>query len=95
MQCTVARGRSVKKAVLSGQILKGIEILVVAVDAVQGPQKALPFFYKKIVQMGFVKAEVPQVNDAGDCMAEHVFGIGNLLVDGAVVAMGIAGYQNH
>ncbi len=28
-------------------------------------------------------------------MAEHVFGIVKLLVDGVVVAMGIADYQNH
>ncbi len=55
-----------KGLILFGQLLKSIEILMVAVDEIQGPPKALPFFYEKIVQMGSVDAEVPQVNDAGD-----------------------------
>jgi hypothetical protein len=74
---------------------KRIKILMISVNKIERPPEALSVFNEKIMQVGPVYPEVPQMNDAGDVKAKRVFSIFDLLINRIKIAMGITDNQYH
>jgi hypothetical protein len=68
---------------------------MVSVNNIERLPEALCLFNEKIMQVGSVYPEVPQMNDAGDGKAKRVFSIFDLLINRIKIAMGIADNQYH
>jgi hypothetical protein len=89
-------GQIVKELlVLFYQPGKRIKILMISVNEIKRPNEALSFFNEKIIQVGSVYPEVPQMNDAGDSKAKRVFSVFDLLINRIKIAMGITDNQYH